>query len=383
MVNVSRSNKYGITIDLSKSLGSYLYDKNSDKPILDFIGMFASLPLGYNHPIFKSNQFKDEVLNIAHTKVTNCFIGSEESQTFDECFTSFAPSIFKHFYYCCTGSLAVESALKAALERSSGKSPKILTFENSFHGINGWASFVTSRDYPVGPRLEGYPRNFTLECPEDIDSFKSLVRSNNVAAVLIEPIRATQGDIHFSKGFLKTICDICDNQDILVIFDEVQTGMGATGTYWYYQQLGVQPDIVIFGKKAQLSGFMATSKVSSIFTQKEKKLEATWDATLIDMIRCKHIIKAYRDLNILENVQSRSMQLMSLISNSKVKNLRGSGLIIGFDLESEKDRNNFRDECYNKGLLVNGGGSRSIRLRPNLAVTSDEIIEAAAIINNT
>lgn len=380
-MNVSRSNKYGIKIDLDMSHGSYLYDKNSRGYLLDFMGMFASLPLGYNHPVFKTKEFQDEILRISHTKVTNCFISCDESQTFDESFTSFAPDIFKHFYYCCTGSLAVESAMKAALEKNNGKDPRILTFEKSFHGINGWASFVTSRDYPVGPRLGDYPVNFALECPEDINSFKSLIESNNVAAVLIEPIRATHGDIHFAKGFIKTICDICDNQDILVIFDEVQTGMGATGTHWYYQQLGVQPDIVVFGKKAQLSGFMATDKVSPIFTQKEKKLEATWDATLIDMIRCKHIIKAYTDFNILENVHERSKQLMSSISNPKIKNLRGAGLLIGFDLDSEKDRNYFKDECYNKGLLINGGGSKSIRLRPNLEVTPEEINKAVSIIN--
>ena len=305
----------------------------------------------------------------------------EESQTFDECFTSFAPSLFKHFYYCCTGSLAVESAMKAALEMNKAKDPKILTFEKSFHGINGWASFITSRDYPVGPRLQGYPSNFTLECAEDIESFKFLIESNNVAAVLIEPIRATHGDIHFSEGFIKSVCDICKERNIIIIFDEVQTGMGATGTYWYYQQLGVQPDMLIFGKKAQLSGFMATDEVSDIFTQKEKKLEATWDATLIDMVRCKHILNAYKDFNILENVRERSEQLMSSLNNPKIKNLRGAGLLVGFDLDSEKDRDYFRDECYNKGLLVNGGGDRSIRLRPNLAVTSDEIREAVSIIN--
>tara|TARA_R110001583_G_scaffold29368_2_gene102918 strand:+ start:14747 stop:15910 length:1164 start_codon:yes stop_codon:yes gene_type:complete len=381
-MNVSRSNKYNIRIDLDKSHDSYLHDKTSGKEILDFLGMFGSLPLGYNHPIFHTQRFKEEVLRVSHTKVTNCFIGSDESRDFDEAFTSYAPDCFKHFYYCCTGSLAVESAMKAVLEGNTKRNPKIVTFTRSFHGINGWASFVTSRQDPVGPRLGKNPKKFVLECEDNLPDFLQAVASNKVVAVLIEPIRSTHGDLYFKEGFLQEVCRVCKEKGILVIFDEVQTGMGVTGTNWYYEQLGVEPDVVVFGKKSQLSGIMANDKVSAIFTQKEKKLEATWDATLIDMVRCRYILQAYKDLNILSNVKARGDQLVKGLSNPYIKNLRSAGLLVGFDLDSGPQRDRFQQYCYDNGLLVNTGGKNSIRLRPHLAVSYNEVKEALEVLNN-
>lgn len=382
MSNVSRSNKFNVRIDLDKSHGCYLYDKNSQRYLLDFVSMFASLPLGYNHPIFKTEEFKEEVLRISHTKVTNCFIGSDESIEFDNAFIKFAPDCFTHFYYCCTGSLAVESAVKSVLEGFIGQDPKIVTFKKSFHGINGWASFLTSRQEPVGSRLKKYPKHFVVECEDNIPDFYAAVLEKDVAAVLIEPIRSTHGDLYFEEGFIKEVCSHCNELNIPVIFDEVQTGMGATGTYWYYEQLGVQPDVVVFGKKSQLSGIMVTDKLSSVFKQKEKKLEATWDATLLDMIRCKYIIKAYEELDILENVKNRSIQLRKGITNPNIKNLRLTGLLVGFDLNSEEERDMFQKKCFSQGLLVNIAGKTTIRLRPNLAVNYNEVKQALNILNS-
>ena len=97
---------------------------------------------------------------------------------------------------------------------------------------------------------------------------------------------------------------------------------------------------------------MVTDKSSEIFTQKEKKLEATWDATLEDMIRCKYILKAYNELDILSNVQSRSAQLIKGIKNPRVKNLRCAGLLVGFDLGSSKERNEFQQSLCNRTKFI-------------------------------
>jgi L-lysine 6-transaminase len=381
-MNVSRSNKFNLVIDFDKSKNLSLYDKNTDRFFLDFVGMFASLPLGYNHAIFQTDEFKDEILRVSHTKVTNCFMGSDESREFDEAFCKFAPKGYDNIYYCCTGSLAVESAIKAALETNTYPDPKVVTFGKSFHGLNGWASFVTSRDYPVGERMGYAPSNFVLECKEDIESLRSLAKQNNICAVLIEPIRATHGDIYFDKNLLQQIDQFCHDNNIILIVDEVQTGMGVTGTWWYHEQLGITPDIIVFGKKSQLSGIMANERASSIFKQKEKKLEVTWDANLIDMIRCKYILKAYDDTAILENVKARSKQLTEGLSNPRLKNIRSAGLLVGFDLESEVERNEFQQACYDRGLLINSGGEKSIRLRPSLSVNYNEIEQALSILNH-
>jgi len=389
-MNVSRSNKYNIRIDLDKSHDSYLYDKNSDRELLDFLGMFASHPLGYNHPIFKTDEFVDEVLTVAHTKITNCFIGSDESIEFDKAFTKFAPDCFSNFYYCCTGSLAVEAALKTAIEHFIDKAPnvkpKVITFSESFHGINGWGSFATSRDGEVGKRLDGWPSAYIWEADGLGEGcfhmeVEWLLRRGDVAAVLVEPIRSTYGDKPFYEGFFEKVRAACDEWDVPLIFDEVQTGMGITGTKWYYEQLGVEPDILIFGKKAQISGIMVKDKYSKIFKQPYKKLEATWDATVLDMIRCKYILKAYSEYSILDNVNDVGPYLLEGLKGiDSLKDVRGVGLMLAFDFDTKVDREFFLGKVLGEGLLVNTAGDTTVRLRPNLNLTRDEADEALAII---
>ena len=381
MHNVSRSDKFGIQIDLDKSHDSFLFNNRENREILDFFGMYASCPLGYNHAIFKTEEFKREILKVSHTKISNCVASSDVSLEFDKLFSKFSPKRFPYKYYCCTGSLAVEAGIKTALESYNASNPKVITFPKSFHGGNAWGSFFTSRDAPVDFVLEGYPKTYALECQETMSAIQEAYDNFNIAAVLIEPLRSTFGDIKFDKEFLKDLNEFCKERNIPIIVDEVQTGMGSTGTYWFYEQLPIIPDILIFGKKSQLSGIMVTEEFSHIFKQDGCKLEVTWDATLFDMVRCKHILKAYEDLNILSNVRERAHQLITGIKNPKVRNLRNEGLLVAFDFNTEIERNEFQTECYAQGLFLNKAGTNTIRLRPNLAVKEEEIDLALQIIN--
>ena len=129
---------------------------------------------------------------------------------------------------------------------------------------------------------------------------------------------------------------------------------------------------------------MVKEKFSHIFKQPYKKLEATWDATVIDMIRCKHIIKAYDTYKVLDNVKEMSPLLLDgLNSISKFKNVRGSGFLIGFDLETENERDALIEEAYRNGLLVNAAGKNTIRLRPNLNLYYNEVDEALMILEKS
>ena len=105
----------------------------------------------------------------------------------------------------------------------------------------------------------------------------------------------------FTDEFFEGIRRISSNYNIPLIFDEVQTGFGATGKKWYFENLNIVPDILVFGKKTQLSGIMVNKNFGNIF-EKPIRLEVTWDADLIDMVRCKYVIRAYKKYNILKNV---------------------------------------------------------------------------------
>ena len=382
MRNIARSSKFGLKVDFKKSHGSYLFDKNSNREFLDLFGMYASLPLGYNHPIFKTKEFLEEYNNIASFKINNCEFVSDETLEFDQLFSSFAGrGIFKHFHYSCTGALAVEAAIKTCIEHRGHENPRILSFNNSFHGINSYGGFVTSRFSGADVRLNGFPEVFSVKVDCDLAQVEEQILKHEITCVLVEPIQCSAGDIYHSQAFFKGLSRLCKEHGVPLVFDEIQIGFGGTGKLWYYEHLDVVPDIVIFGKKTQLSGIMVREEFGSIFAPgKGVRLEVTWDGDATDMVRCKHIMKAYKEYNILENVNNQSEKLLSGLKDIKmIENLRNSGLIIGFDLTNREIRDIMIEELYKHRLICNSTGSKSIRLRPNLAITGEEVDAALEI----
>ena len=170
-----------------------------------------------------------------------------------------------------------------------------------------------------------------------------------------------------------------------MIFDEIQVGFGSTGKLWYFEHLDIVPDMVLFGKKTQVSGFMTVEKYNGIFDPVHvPRLEVTWNSDTLDMIRSKYIIQAYEKYNILDNVSSRGTQIMERLSRTPaISGLRSKGLIIGFDLKDTSTRNKFMKLLYNKGMICNSTGQRSIRLRPNLALTSDDALYGCRLIEES
>ena len=385
MTNVARGSIFNIKIDFEKSKGSYIYDKNSKKQYLDFFGMYASLPLGYNHKCLTSKQFNDEILRCAHTKVTNCEFVSSETEEFDKEFSEYCgKGIFSNFHYCSTGALAVEAAIKTCLHYKNYHTPNILSFKNSFHGVNSYGGFITDRFFSSSPRLKGFPEIFSTKCSYDIDQVETFLTNKNkpVTCVIVEPIQCTAGDIHHTSDFFSKIRYLCDKHDVPLIFDEIQVGFGTTGKLWYFEHLNITPDIVLFGKKSQVSGLMVVEKFAGIYDKKDvNRLEVTWNSDTLDMIRSKHIIRAFKEHNVLSNVVERGEQINKLLSKTDgILGLRSEGLIIGFDLEDTSTRDRFMKSLYSKGMICNSTGQKSIRLRPNLCLTSEDAVLGCKLI---
>ena len=401
---MNRKSRYNIKIDFENSKGSYIFDKNTKKSFLDFFGQYATLALGYNHPVFKDHNYFDEIKKTSHQKIVNNEIASDEAVEFDNMFKKFSSfNDFHFFHYACTGALAIEAAIKTAMDYKQNSCQRVLSFKGSFHGINGYGGIVTDRFDPVSKRLDGFPGSYWEHCEmptifssdrvsdnrlfsrvekvlEDIKN--TIVYEKNICCILVEPIQCTNGDLYFTDQFFLGIREIASEFDIPLIFDEVQTGFGATGKVWYYQNLPIIPDIVVFGKKTQLSGIMVNQKFSKIF-KKPIRLEVTWDADLIDMIRCKYVIKAFKNYNILENVMERSVQLIDGLKNiTNIKNLRNAGLLVAFDFDNQILRDKFINELYNNNMIVNPTKDLSVRLRPPLSVNTLEIDNSINIIKN-
>lgn len=399
---MNRSSIFSIKIDFEKSKGSYLFDKNSGKAYLDFFGQYATLALGYNHAIFKSEEYQSEVKRVSHQKIPNCEILTDESAEFDEVFRNYTSAgVFTHYHYCCTGALSIEAAIKAAIDYKDIFNPRVISFKGSFHGINSYGGIVSDRFEPVNQRLNGFPGfcwepldNPIIEyenCEAVIDEEKVnnvlqqieniILQEMNVCCVLVEPLQCTFGDRYFPDSFFTGLRKLTELYDIPLIFDEIQVGFCGTGKIWYFQHLPIVPDILAFGKKTQLSGIMVKEKFAKIF-EKSIRLEVTWDADLMDMVRCKYVIKAYKKYNVLENVRKMSERLVSGLKEiGGLLNIRNAGLLVAFDFVEKTKRDEFMKALVNNNMICNPTRDHTIRLRPNLCVTSAEVDHALKTIN--
>jgi len=367
-----------IEIDFKKSKGSFVFDKKNNEQYLDLFSMYSSLALGYNHEIFNQS-FIDEVIPLTKlryaTNAMQCDIVNDFHKLLSQ--HTFSP----HIHFTCTGALAVESAIKTAMDYKKVKNPKVISITNSFHGVNCWG-FTTDLSGFTAKRLKNFPR---LDWPSiSLDRAIEFLEKNDlsdIAAIIIEPVQCTNGDIYLNKEKLTTLHKLCLEQDICFILDEIQTGFGTTGKMWYYEHLGFEPDILVFGKKAQVCGIVIKEKYSNVLTLTQKKLQVTFDGDLIDMVRSKYILNFITSSHLLDQV----IKLSSYASDQlqiNVENYRSEGYLIAFDLPTTEQRDHFVNLCFKKNLLVNKAGERTIRLRPNLAITKNELNAAINTIKD-
>tara|TARA_B110000003_G_scaffold161238_1_gene161307 strand:+ start:16271 stop:17398 length:1128 start_codon:yes stop_codon:yes gene_type:complete len=360
---------FDIRIDFMKSHGSYVFDKNTDDEFLDMFCMFSSLPLGYNHSIF-DDHFDEKIKFISRLRMCNNLFDSDELMDFTAGLKEI--SVHENIHFCSTGALAVESALKCAFEYKKDPAALVLGIKNSYHGINGWGFMTDPEISSVKNRVLHFPKNdwehHTLE-----DLISHITHSNDhIAAVIVEPIQCTAGDIYLDIGKLKDLQKLCNKNDICFIIDEIQTGFGVTGQMWYSEKVGLSPDILIFGKKSQICGIMVNDKYSEAINSQYRKLQVTFDGDLLDVIRAQYILKAIEEHDLMAAVKANSIifekELSPLFSN-----YRSSGHLIAFDFDNQGKRDDFVRKAYANNLLVNPTNDKSIRLRPNMAISDNEM----------
>lgn len=399
---------YDLVLDFEKSHGCYFHDSKSNKDFLDFFSFFASLPLGYNHPKMQDTAFKNRLLNASMIKPSNSDIYTSEYADFVETFARIAGDGYPHYFFISGGALAVENALKAAFDwkvrknMAQGKGEKgsqIIHFKQSFHGRSGYTLSLTNTDpkktmyFPKfdWPRIDSpaciFPMNeentATVIKKEQValQQIEDAIQQNpdDIAALIIEPIQSEGGDNHFRKEFLQALKDICDNNEILLIFDEVQTGIGLTGKMWCYQHYDIRPDIVCFGKKTQTCGIMAgprLNEVDSVF-HVSSRINSTFGGNLVDMVRCQRYLEIIDEEQIINQVNEIGQVLLSGLNSLSeqfefIDNVRGRGFQLAFDCDSPERRQQIIQQAYQNQMIVLSCGERSIRLRPSLNLRKEE-----------
>ncbi|UCD37631.1 MAG: L-lysine 6-transaminase [Fidelibacterota bacterium] len=400
-------------VDLDKSHGSWIVDAVSGKEYLDLFSMFASMSVGYNHPFLISN--KDRLVAAAINKPTLSDIYMQEYADFLVIFEELCiPEYLPRAFFIEGGALAVENALKAAFDwkvrknLASGhgaKGSQVIHFQHCFHGRTGYTMSMTdSHDerktlyYPKfdWPRISLPRLRFpitesvqqeveTLE-QQAVGEIKQAIHDNphDIAALIIEPIQGEGGDNHIRPEFARNLRQICDEEEIILIYDEVQSGVAITGAFWAHEHFGVdaRPDVISFGKKSQVCGILASKRFDDVeqnVFRESSRINSTWGGNLVDMVRFGLILQIIRDENLVGQAQTQGEYLLGKLEElaeefpGYVSNVRAKGLFAAFDLPSGTERDNVLTALYKHGAIVLGSGDRSVRFRPHLTITSEEI----------
>ena len=412
---------FPLVLDLEKSHGSFLYDSSEGREYLDFFTFFASSALGHNHPRLLEKDFLDKLAKVAVNKPSNSDLYTVEMAEFVETFARIAvPESMPNLFFISGGALAVENALKAAFDWKvrknfakgikEEKGHKVIHFRDAFHGRTGYTISLTNTDptktdyFPKfdWPRIENPKVTFPLEAHLDevveaekraIDAIEKVLAedADDIAAIIIEPIQGEGGDNHFRPEFFRELRRIADENDVILIFDEVQTGVGLTGKMWCHQHFGVEPDIMAFGKKTQVCGIMASDRINEVDSvfKVSSRINSTWGGNLVDMVRAKRMFEIIEEENLVENaarmgdvLQNHLLELQKDFGEL-VSNARGRGLFCAFDLAGTKMRDNFVTTCMHNGLLILKCGERTVRFRPPLNVSKEEIDRAAEILRKS
>src|SRR5437763_5860740 len=410
---------FKVVIDLDKSRGAYLHNAVSGKRLIDLYGFFGSMPIGFNHPYFDDPAVQRDLLRAAKVKIANSDVYSEDYAEFVETFERVVglPPL-ERYLFIEGGALAVENCLKAAMDWKVRKNmaaghgergTQVLHFRRAFHGRSGYTMSLTNTD----PRKTDLCAKFDwprVSCPyidfslPETEREKDVVarekkaekeihacidkQKSDICAIIIEPIQGEGGDNHFRGAWLKKLREICDDNDVLLIFDEVQCGMGATGKMWCCQHFDVLPDLLAFGKKAQTCGVMAGPRLDEVKDNAFRlpsRLNSTWGGNLTDMVRSTHYMHIIEEEFLVENAAKVGAHFLDQLRDVQryepmISAVRGRRLMLAFDLPDGDTREKFWKGLFDLGVLTLRSGDRSIRFRPALDLTAEVVDEAMGLI---
>lgn len=413
---------YDLIFDLEKSQGVRMYDSKYNRFLLDFFTCFASVPLGYNHPkMMEDEAFKKNLFLAAIANPSNSDIYTTQYAQFVDTFSKIGiPEYLPHAFFVAGGGLAIENALKAAMDWKvqknftkgyhQEKGTKVLHFEQAFHGRTGYTLSLTNTlpnktkwfakfDWPrvsvpsikfplEGENLKEVIAKEQLSINQIKDAFAR--NKDEICSIIIEPIQSEGGDNHVRKEFLEQLRIICDENEALLIYDEVQTGVGLTGKFWCHEHFGenARPDIIAFGKKMQVCGILASKKLDevaeNVFTV-PSRINSTWGGNLVDMVRSSKILDIIAEDKLCDNAEKVGGYLQSQLKNlgqedTRIENVRGKGLMTAFDFPTNDLRNQFLKKALNRDVLFIGCGTKTIRFRPALVIENQHVDEGLTVM---
>lgn len=413
---------YDLVLDLERSRGSTLVDARSGTSYLDMFTFFASNALGMNHPALHERDVEARLLAAARHKPSNSDVFSAPQAEYVATFARvLQPERLPWHFMIEGGAMAVENALKAAFDwksrrnEAAGRDPalgtRVLHLRHAFHGRTGYTLSLTNTDPNKTdrfttfdwPRIPSPARRFPLdvhaeanEADEDLalqaaaDAFAA--HPDDIACFIAEPIQAEGGDRHLSPRFLQAMQDLCRQHDALFVVDEVQTGVGMTGTAWAHQQLGIEPDLLAYGKKTHVCGVLAGGRLDEEpqhVWRVPGRINSTFGGSLVDMVRATVMLDVIEHDGLIPRAGELGATLLARLEDLQgrhdvVDNARGRGLCCAVDLPSRELRDDVRRRLFrDEHVMLLGCGERSLRFRPALTVTPDDLGRAVDALDRT
>jgi L-lysine 6-transaminase len=412
-----------LVADLERSRGSRIVDARTGTRYLDLYTFFASSPLGFNHPgLTDDPSFLAELGQVALHKPANPDVYTTAYADFVATFARvLGDPALPHLFFVEGGALAVENALKVAFDwksrqneaagRSRDLGTKIMHFTKAFHGRSGYTLSLTNTEpnktdrFPKfdWPRIEVPAVRFPLERHlREVEEAEAraleqaerafAAHPHDIAAFIAEPVQGEGGDNHVRPEFFARMKELVHAHDALMIFDEVQTGVGTTGSAWAYQQLGVTPDVVAFAKKAQVGGVMAGGRVDEVEQNVfvvQGRINSTWGGGLVDMVRSRKLLEIIESEDLFSHAGAMGEHLLAGLQRVEagsevVDNARGRGLFAAVDLVDRTTRDSVIVDLFeHEHVIALACGERSIRFRPALVVTAEEIDEAVGALGRS
>ncbi|WP_316793883.1 L-lysine 6-transaminase [Pedobacter frigoris] len=413
---------FDLTYDMEKSRGVYIYDSKYSRSLLDFFTCFASVPLGYNHPkMINDEAFKNSLLQAALANPSNSDVYTQQYAQFVDTFSRHGiPPYLPHAFFIAGGGLAVENAIKVAMDwkvqknfakgYKEEKGFKVLHFEKAFHGRTGYTLSLTNTlpdktkwfakfDWPrVAVPVVKFPledENLRVAIETEQTSITQIKQAfadhkDDICAIIVEPIQSEGGDNHLREEFLIQLKTLADENDAFLIYDEVQTGVGLTGKFWCHQHYSekARPDIIAFGKKMQVCGILVGNKVDQVEKNVFKvpsRINSTWGGNLVDMVRSTQILQIVAEDNLCDNAAVVGQYLKENLEKlagkfDKMSNVRGKGLLCAFDFPEKAMRDAFISKGMENNVMFLGCGNQTIRFRPALCMEKKHIDEGISVM---
>ncbi len=368
-----------LSIEISHANGSYIYD-SSGKKYLDFVAGVSANSLGHNHPSVKK-AINDQLEQYTHVMVYGEFIQKPQLELC-KILAATLPKNKSSIYLVNSGTEATEGALKLA-KRFTGRS-EVIAAKNAYHGNTMGAMSVCGAEQQNRAFRPLVPGSTFIEFNNEEDLLKITTKT---AGVILETIQGGAGFIEPKNNYLKKVKQRCEDVGALLILDEIQTGIGRTGTFWGFENYNVVPDIIVTGKGLgggmPIGAFIASHEVMDTLKENPKLGHITTFGghpviAAAGLATANEIISS----NLIEETLRKEKLLKKQLSHPIIKEIRGRGLMLSLIMETPEKADKLILGCLEEGLILFWllYEKRAVRITPPLTISDEEIIEGCEIL---